>query len=140
MSNIKLVKIGALGGFATVTMGLILKNKVTYNITQTEYYQDALKTLKQHNGAIYLLGEPITERQLDVTNAENFTKGNFAQYKVPLVGSKRRGNLYFWAEKNSELDKWNVIRMELELNNDSSRRLLIKSTSDKNEKTETKKE
>lgn len=130
LSNITLVKIGAVGGIATVTMGLLLRNKINFNIRQTDYYKDALKALRQHNGATYLLGEPIRDRSIDVSDLEtNFTKTNYAQYKVPLKGSKKSGYLYFWAERNSEQEKWDVVRMELELAGDSSKRLLIKSIS-----------
>ncbi|CAG9821226.1 unnamed protein product [Phaedon cochleariae] len=128
VSNMTLVRIGAIGGVATVTMGMLLKNKLNHNIKQTEYYKDALKTLRSHPGAVYLLGEPIKDLGIEVGNErDNFTKGNYAQYRVPLKGMKQRGTLYFWAERVDTQKEWIVNRMELEVAEYTDRRMLIKS-------------
>ncbi|CAG9835353.1 unnamed protein product [Diabrotica balteata] len=129
VSNMTLVKIAALGGFATVTMAILYKNRLSYNVSQTEFYKEALKIVRSHKGAVTLLGEPIRDRDVDVSDMKtNFVKDNTAQYKVPLKGSKQNGHLYFWALKN--VDKWDVTRMELELDSDSSKRLVIKSSNE----------
>lgn len=125
-----LVKIGALGGIATVTMGLLFQGKINSNIKATEFYKDALKTLRSHKGAVHLLGEPIKDAMIDIGNEEkNYAKENAAKYEVPVRGPKQRGTLYFWAEKNNPESSWNVYRIELAMANDPSKRLLIKSTS-----------
>ncbi|XP_023020420.1 cytochrome c oxidase assembly factor 1 homolog [Leptinotarsa decemlineata] len=130
ISNMTLVKIGAIGGVATVTMGLLFKNKLNNNVKATDFYKNALKLVRSHPGAVNLLGEPIKDLRIDVGNEkDNFTKGDFAQYKVPLKGSKQRGTLYFWAERDVN-EKWLVNRVELELKNIPDKRLLIKAMSD----------
>ncbi|KAJ8930976.1 hypothetical protein NQ314_016173 [Rhamnusium bicolor] len=132
ISNITLVKIGAIGGVATVTMGLLLEGKIQNNIKATEYYKDALRTLRSHKGAVYLLGEPIKDKGIDIRNEnKNYTKQNIASYEVPIVGSKQKGILYFSAERENCDSSWIVNRIELELANDSTRRLLIKSSNSK---------
>ncbi|XP_056645955.1 uncharacterized protein LOC130451150 [Diorhabda sublineata] len=128
LSNMTLVKIGAVGGVATVTMGLLYKNQINYNVKHTDFYKDALKTLRTHRGAVYLLGEPIKDRMINVGDVKtNFVQDYTAQYKVPVKGSKQSGYLYFWAEKHDS-NKWDVVRMELELDKEPNKRLLIKSS------------
>lgn len=123
-----LVKIAAVTGIATVAMGYAARMKISNNICQTEYYKEALKTVRSHKGAVNLLGEPIKDRQVDVGNEEqNYTKNLSAHYEVPVKGAKERGTVHFWAERKSQDDKWLVTRIELGLKNDPSRRLLIKS-------------
>lgn len=121
----KLVKIAAVGGIATATMGLLYKFKVTENVKQSEQYREALKLLRSNKAAVNLLGEPIKDLNVEVGDTtRNYTKDNKSRYEVPLRGSKERGRLYFWAEKES--DKWIVKRMELEVGKDDSKRLLLK--------------
>ncbi|KAJ8925496.1 hypothetical protein NQ315_009334 [Exocentrus adspersus] len=128
VSNITLVKIGAIGGIATVTMGLLFQSKLNDNIKATDFFKDAMKTLRSHRGAVHLLGEPIKDYRIDVGNRKkNYAEGDVAQYEVPVKGSKQKGTLYFWAKRENAESRWNVHRMELELASDASKRLLIKS-------------
>ncbi|CAH1981345.1 unnamed protein product [Acanthoscelides obtectus] len=128
MSTMTLVKIAAIGGVATVTMGILAKSKVSQNVTQTEFYKDALKTVRTHKGVVHLLGEPIKDLNIDVDDTKkNYCTGNSAKFEVPVKGSKQKGRVYFWADKNEKENKWIVKRIELELNDDKSKRLLVKS-------------
>lgn len=126
-SNINLIRIAAIGGVATVTMGMAYKWKINENIRKTDFYCDALKTLRSHKPAVHLLGEPIKDGSIEVENEEkNYTRLQEAKYEVPVKGPKEKGTLHFWAEKNSESGKWDVKRIELQLKSDASRRLIIK--------------
>lgn len=121
-----LVKIGAIGGMLTVSMGLAARFKISENIKKTEYYKDALKTVRTNKGAVYLLGEPMKDGRVDIGNSEkNFTKDDKAQYEVPVKGPKQKGMIYFWAAKQDT--EWVVKRIELGLQNEPNRRLLIKN-------------
>nr|XP_974885.1 PREDICTED: uncharacterized protein LOC663757 [Tribolium castaneum] len=127
MSNIMtLVKIGAVGGIATVTMGLLYRNKIEQNIKGTVYYKEALRTVRTNRGAVHLLGEPIKDGKIDLDDTEtNFTSENSAHYEVPIRGPKQKGRVYFWASKHD--NNWVVYRVELGLENEPDRRLLIKN-------------
>uniref|UniRef100_V5FWA7 Cytochrome c oxidase assembly protein n=1 Tax=Anoplophora glabripennis TaxID=217634 RepID=V5FWA7_ANOGL len=108
----------------------ISKGKINANIKATEFYKDALKTLRSHKAAVHLLGEPIKDAMIDIGNEKkNYAKENVAKYEVPVKGPKQRGTLYFWAERKNPESNWNVYRIELEVANDSTKRLLLKSTS-----------
>lgn len=121
-----LVKIGAIGGMLTVSMGLAARFKINENIKKAEYYKDALKTVRTNKGAVYLLGEPMKDGRVDIGNSEkNFTKDDKAQYEVPVKGPKQKGMIYFWAAKQDT--EWVVTRIELGLQNEPNRRLLIKN-------------
>ncbi|XP_044264362.1 uncharacterized protein LOC123011121 [Tribolium madens] len=126
VSNMTLVKIGAIGGVATVTMGFFYRNKVDQNIKSTVYYKEALKTVRTNKGAVHLLGEPIKEGKIDIDDTEtNFTKEHSARYEVPVRGPKQKGKIYFWASKHNS--EWVVNRIELGLEDEPNRRLLIKN-------------
>lgn len=130
ISSMTLVKIGAVGGIATVTMGLLFRSKINANIKASDFYKDAMKTLRSHKGAVQLLGEPIKDMMIDVGNQDkNYAKENIAKYEIPVKGPKQRGTLHFWAERKKPESSWNVYRIELEMASDSSKRLLIKSSS-----------
>lgn len=122
-----LVKVASVVGVATVTMAFIARGKISDNVKNTEYYKEALAILRKHKGAISLLGEPIKARTINVGDeSKNFTKDDVAQYQVPVYGSKDRGTLHFWAEKDPSQDKWTVSRVELVVDKEPYRKLLIR--------------
>ncbi|RZC41230.1 Coa1 domain containing protein [Asbolus verrucosus] len=121
------MKIAAVGGMVTVSMGMALRYKLSNNVKQTEYYKEALRTVRSNRGVVHLLGEPIKDGTIDVSDQEkNFTRQNTAQYEVPVRGPKQKGTVYFWAIKQNS-DHWTVNRIELGLKNEPNRRLLIKN-------------
>lgn len=127
ISNMTLVKVAAVGGVITVSMGYAWRMKINRNIAESDSYKDAMKTLRQNKGAVYLLGEPIKDLLLDVGNTnKNYTKDFSQHYEVPLKGTKQRGTLHYWADRKAIEEKWNLNRIELELKNEPDRRLLIK--------------
>lgn len=124
-----LIKVAAFGGIATATMGFKTRSKISDNVKGTEYYKEALATLRKHKGAVTILGEPIKDLTIDVGDTlKNYSKDDVAQYEVRVSGSKQKGVLYFWAEKNASQNKWTVSKIELELKNDPYKRLLIKQS------------
>ncbi|KAK4884526.1 hypothetical protein RN001_000797 [Aquatica leii] len=126
--NAALMKIAAIGGFATASMGYAAYYKINSNISRTQYYQDAISTLKSHSGVIYLLGNPISVGKIDVGDEKrNWCKPLSVHFEVPVKGSKEKGVLYFWARRESDIDNWIVNRMELQLQKEPHRRLLIKN-------------
>lgn len=127
ISNLKLMKIAAIGGFLTAGMGYALRIKLNKRLTETDYYQEAIKILQEHHGVTYLLGEPIRIGSVDVSdNEKNWSNTLSAHLEVPVKGPKQRGTLYFWANRQNTEDQWNIHRMELQLHNEHNRRLLIK--------------
>lgn len=129
ISNMTLVKIASVGGILTVSMGYALRIKLNNKICQTDYYKDAFKTLRTNPAAVSLLGEPIKDHLLNVSDSEkNYTKPLTAHYEVPVKGPKQRGTLYFWAERKSIEDSWIVNRIELGLKDEPNKRLLIKNS------------
>ncbi|XP_017781572.1 PREDICTED: uncharacterized protein LOC108566274 [Nicrophorus vespilloides] len=128
VTNQTLIKIAAIGGFLTASMGFAYRSKINSNIAKTDYYKEAMKTVRSHKGAIHLLGEPIKDCNIDVTDStKNVTRNLSAQYAVPVKGAKEYGTVYFWANRQTSDDKWSVNRIELELKKDNTRRLLIKN-------------
>lgn len=129
ISNMTLIKIASFGGIITVAMGYSWRMKLNSNIAQTDTYKEAIKILRENRGAVYLLGEPIKDKVLDVGDTEkNYTKDYSCHYEVPIKGTKEQGVLHYWAERKNTEEPFNLTRIELELDKEPNRRLLIKGT------------
>lgn len=50
------------GGIATAAFGLYVKRRLTLEAAKESYYQDAIKALRMHPGAEFLLGKPIVDK------------------------------------------------------------------------------
>ena len=127
ISNMTLAKIAGIGGIITVSMGYAVRMQVNNEICKTEYYRDAMKTLRRNKAAVHLLGEPIRDKLLDLDDTtKNYTEEINAHYEVPVKGPKDRGVMFFWASRPDHHTAWNVDRIELELKSDTNRRLVVK--------------
>lgn len=123
-----LLKYAAFGGLITAVTGYAVRGRIHNNIKNTAHFKKALEELKAHRGAIYILGEPIQVGNVNIDDsANNFTKDYTAQYRVPVIGLKKEGDLYFWAERDNVEDEWIICRMELGLKDTPNKRLLVKS-------------
>lgn len=126
VSTKTLAKIAVYGAIGLSTTGMVLQWKTKDNIKKSEFYQEALNILRNSEQAKILLGEPIRDGNFKLDSRINAYSDKKAQFQIPVKGPKERGTLYFWAQKPSTYEKWNVHRMELELKSDSTKRLLIK--------------
>ncbi|CAH0552136.1 unnamed protein product [Brassicogethes aeneus] len=128
ISNMTLVKIAAIGGMATVTMGLALRFQTNNKIKESPFCKEALKEVRSHKAAVHLLGEPIKDRMIRVDErAKNYVIDNSGKYEIPLSGSKRKGVLHLWLNRNDDKSDWDIQRMELGVDNQPDKRLILKS-------------
>jgi hypothetical protein len=74
-----------------------------------------------------LLGDSIKDIGTDLTEP-NYASQEKAHFEVKVKGSKAKGSMYFWAEKEKEAEHWEVTRIELQLKDDPDKRLLIKKS------------
>ncbi|KAH8351874.1 hypothetical protein KR084_000370 [Drosophila pseudotakahashii] len=113
------------GALASIS-GLAYKRwKLEDGVRQSEYYQMAFQQLRQHSGAVGLLGEPIKESGFSLFNEKNRCDMDKAQFQVSVQGSKDRGTVYFWAT-NSQKQGWLIDRLELETKQHPNTRFLLK--------------
>lgn len=82
-----------------------------------------MQILRDNAAAMKLLGEPVRERLVDL--GEMDVSDSRAKVKVPLRGSRQRGDLYLWAERPDKVSDWDVIRLELALQEVPGQRLLV---------------
>ncbi|KAL7018768.1 hypothetical protein ACKWTF_010906 [Chironomus riparius] len=112
----------AVGGMTSV---MLMRSLLKERVRQTEYFRDSMKVLRTHEGCKYLLGEPIKEVGLDVGDP-NYANNTEAHFEVKVKGPQNKGTMYFWADRPSDKDKWQIRRLELELQNDDKRLVVIK--------------
>ncbi|XP_070508115.1 uncharacterized protein [Chironomus tepperi] len=122
----------AVGGMTCV---MIMRSMLKERVRQTEYFRDSMKILRTHEGCKYLLGEPIKEVGLDV-GEPNFANSTGAHFEVKVKGSQNKGTMYFWADRPTDKDKWQISRLELEIQNDDKRLVVVKSKDNQTELSE----
>ncbi|EDV31915.1 uncharacterized protein Dana_GF15580 [Drosophila ananassae] len=113
------------GALASISGLAYMRWRLEDQVRQTEYYQLAIQQLRQHSGAVSLLGEPIRESGFNVSNEKNRVDGGRAQLQVTVQGSKDKGTVYFWAT-NSPKKGWLIERLELETQQHPNTRFLLK--------------
>lgn len=127
VSNMTLVKIAAIGGIATVTMGLIARSKIESNIKNNPVCKEVLKLVRLNPAAVTLLGEPIKTCSIDIDDRKNNNvQDNDAHFAIPLKGPKQKGTVYFSATRLSKEASWTLTKVELEVENVPDKRLIIK--------------
>ncbi|XP_050023794.1 uncharacterized protein [Dermacentor andersoni] len=122
----QLVQISGWTGIGLVCTTFLFKNYLGYKMTELEYYKIAMSTLRGNAAAMKLLGEPLKEHRIDISDTTSTsTRPHRAQMKVPVQGSKQRGELYLWAERHALDVPWELLRLELGLEAHKDKRLLV---------------
>ncbi|KAH8233917.1 hypothetical protein KR032_003879 [Drosophila birchii] len=113
------------GALASMTSLAYMRWRLEDQVRSTEYYQMAIQQLRQHSGAVDLLGEPIKDGGFSLSNEKNRCDEDKAQLQVAVQGSKDKGTVYFWAT-NSQKKGWLIDRLELETKQHPNTRYLLK--------------
>ncbi|XP_034479848.1 uncharacterized protein LOC117785744 [Drosophila innubila] len=126
-SNRTLGNICVYGAVVSISAVMYMRWRLQDRVRSTEYYKLAMQTLRQHKGAVGILGEPIRESGFDMANVNNTCDANKAQLEVTVRGPKDKGTLFFWATNN--LDQgWLIDRLELEAKQHPNKRFLLKKS------------
>ncbi|MPC87259.1 hypothetical protein E2C01_082116 [Portunus trituberculatus] len=113
-----LARTAAIGGVIVIGSAHYFRGRIQDGIKQTEYYQESVA---------YLMGEPIRDGRLDLgDNVNNFCTEKEAQFQVPLKGTKQAGILYLWASRSAGLQPWSVDRLELSVEDQPGKRILLR--------------
>lgn len=145
-SNRTLGNICVYGAVASISAVMYMKWKMEDRVKSAEYYKLALKALRSHRGAVGLLGEPIKDSGIDLSNANNNCNAEEARCEVAVRGSKDKGRsidfeskslaftnlifagtLYFWASNQPDRG-WLIDRLELETKLNPEKRFLLKKS------------
>ncbi|XP_039481127.1 uncharacterized protein LOC120445067 [Drosophila santomea] len=126
-SNRTLGTICVYGAVASISAVMYMKWKMEDRVKSAEYYKLALKALRSHRGAVGLLGEPIKDSGIDLSNANNNCNAEEAHCEVVVRGSKDKGTLYFWASNQPDRG-WLIDRLELETKLNPEKRFLLKKS------------
>ncbi|BFG04826.1 uncharacterized protein DMAD_03694 [Drosophila madeirensis] len=128
-SNRTLGNICVYGAVASISAVMYMRWKLEDRVKSCDYYKLAISALRHHKGAVKLLGEPIRESGIDLSNANNNCNAERAQLEVSVHGSKDKGTLYFWAS-NMPDKGWLIDRLELETKSNPDKRFLLKKSED----------
>uniref|UniRef100_A0A023FN96 Putative cytochrome oxidase complex assembly protein 1 n=1 Tax=Amblyomma cajennense TaxID=34607 RepID=A0A023FN96_AMBCJ len=122
----RLVQAAGFAGIGIVCSSFWFKHYLGNKMTDLDYYKNAMTTLRGNSAAMKLLGEPIKELRIDIgDSASTSTRPHRARMKVPIKGSKQRGELYLWAERHALDVPWELLRLELGLEQHKDKRLLV---------------
>uniref|UniRef100_A0A0P4X256 Cytochrome oxidase complex assembly protein 1 n=1 Tax=Scylla olivacea TaxID=85551 RepID=A0A0P4X256_SCYOL len=122
-----LARTAAIGGFIVIGSAHYFRGRIQDGIKQSEYYQESLRIVRENRGVAHLMGEPIRDGRLDLgDNINNFCTGKEAQFQVPLKGTKQTGILYLWASRSDSIQPWCVDRLELSVEDQPGKRILLR--------------
>ncbi|KAH8299698.1 hypothetical protein KR044_004850 [Drosophila immigrans] len=124
-SNRTLGTICVYGAVVSISAVMYMRWRLEDRVRSAEYYKLALQTLRHHKGAVSLLGEPIKDNGIDISNVNNTVDGNKAQLEVTVRGPKDKGTIFFWATNYVEKG-WFIDRLELETKLHPNKRFLLK--------------
>lgn len=124
--NRKLGLIAGYGAVICIGTGIYFKSKINDKFRETDYYKNSLKLLRGHRGASYLMGEPIRSGKIDLGDEKsNFVDGIIARLAIPVNGPKQNGVLYVYASRPEKKGQYTINNLELQLQNEPNRRLVI---------------
>ncbi|XP_077499238.1 uncharacterized protein LOC144111398 [Amblyomma americanum] len=122
----RLVQAAGVAGIGIVCTSFWFKHYLGNKMSDLDYYKKAMKTLRGNSAAMQLLGEPVKELRIDIgDSASTSTRPHRARMKVPVKGSKQRGEVYLWAERHALDVPWELLRLELGLEQHKDKRLLV---------------
>lgn len=90
----------------------------------TKLYTEAIETLRSHEGAKAILGEPITDGYTQFISSSLFNEG-VSEAMVIVEGPKSKGVMYIIVMGNSPTS-YILDSIQLQVGNDKNRRLIIK--------------
>lgn len=134
MAVLKLVaKIAAVTGFIVAGTGYAFRFKIQNNVYESEVYKDALKSFHNHKKALELLGSPVKEGRVNISDEKAYgTRDNIGWITVPLYGSQRKGELRIELSmdpQSKETKKYNIYKLELKVNDMPNKVFVLKDDS-----------
>ncbi|XP_022110819.1 cytochrome c oxidase assembly factor 1 homolog [Acanthaster planci] len=113
MSLSTLKKIAAYGGVVSVLGAGYFFKRIQDGLAAGSYYSQSMKILREHPGASEVLGHPIRSKFLNLGDPFNVVNSAEAKLAIPVKGSKRRGTLYTWSDRQGL--GWEVRKLQLQL-------------------------
>ncbi|XP_033097649.1 uncharacterized protein LOC117101724 [Anneissia japonica] len=129
MSTKTLGKIAIYGAVASLLGSGYCYKSIQDNIAGAPYYRKTMSILRNHSGAVEVLGEPIRSKFLSLSSYNNKMDGYNAQLQIPIKGSKRSGTICSWSSRKDTSEEWYVEKVDLELRG-SNRQVTIYLGSD----------
>ncbi|XP_006814571.1 cytochrome c oxidase assembly factor 1 homolog [Saccoglossus kowalevskii] len=114
-----LQKIAIYGGILSLGGSGIMYTKIQDNLVSGSYYRKSMIILSEHKQSVEMLGAPIKSRYLDLGDKFNRVNGLSCTMKIPVKGRKSNGTLYSWAMRNSPDKDWDILKLQLQLENSS---------------------
>ncbi|KAF7414400.1 hypothetical protein HZH68_002889 [Vespula germanica] len=133
MSLRTLTKIASVTGFIVAGTGYAFRFKIQNDLRETKLYKDGMQYLYNHPKAVDLLGSPIEEKRVNISdNEKNGTKENITWFTVPVVGSQKCGELRIEANLVNNAEKElvaNIYKVELTIKEIPGKVFVIKDDS-----------
>ncbi|XP_059087257.1 uncharacterized protein LOC131883735 isoform X4 [Tigriopus californicus] len=105
-------------GVFVLGFGYITKRETALNFAREPYYQNSIRHLRRHDGATFVLGVPIIDQKMTLSQDQVFRKtDNSFKIETPVKGPTGSGIYHVLAMKNPEGTEWQVEHSSLELHN-----------------------
>lgn len=128
-----LVKIAGFTGFVVAGTGYAFRYQLQNEIREIKLYKDAMQHLYNHQKALDLLGIPIKEKRVDISDSEkNGSNHNKTWLTIPIMGSKSFGELRVEALISEDMEKKmkaDIYKVELSIREIPGKVFVIKDDS-----------
>ncbi|XP_047370944.1 uncharacterized protein LOC124957745 [Vespa velutina] len=128
-----LAKIASITGFTVAGMGYAFRFKLQNELREIKLYKDGMQYLYNHPKALDLLGIPIQEKRVNISDEKkNGSEKNITWLTVPVKGSEKSGELRIEAFVDEDSEKKliaNIYKVELTIKEIPNKVFVIKDDS-----------
>ncbi|XP_071942805.1 cytochrome c oxidase assembly factor 1 homolog [Antedon mediterranea] len=115
MSIQTLGKIAIYGAVGSVLSSGYFYKSIQDKIAGSPFYVQTMSVVRNHTGAMEVLGEPLRSKFVSLSSKANTMNGYNAQLQIPVKGSKRSGTVHSWSSRKDTSEEWFIEKVDLEL-------------------------
>ena len=112
-------------GLVGAGISLVLVKKARDKVLEQSYCIKAFQVLEQNRSAMDLIGSPLKKYRIDLSDNNNCFEGLSTRIKVPFRGSKRRGDLFVWADRQHIHSDWTLRRLEIIFDDIKDKKVIV---------------
>ena len=112
-------------GLVGAGVSLIIVNKTRDRVFKEDYYIKALQVLQQNKRAMDLIGPPLKKYRIDLSDRYNCFEPLSTRIKMQFKGTKRRGDLLIWADRQLTQNEWTLRRLEIIFDDIKDKKVIV---------------
>ena len=113
-------------GLCGAGVSIVLVNRTRDRVFKEDYCIKAFKVLEQNTSAMSMIGSPLKKYRIDFSDQNNNCFESLStRLKVPFKGTKRSGDLFVWAERQTNQSDWTLKRLEIIFDDIKDKKVIV---------------